>query len=78
MCLALVVTLEPVGGSRPAASPTFILHLQVHGAQYLQHAVHDAGVCGSNDRLTRQTTGQGGYSLDLVHPLEMESRLPDS
>lgn len=38
----------------------------MHRAQHVQHAGHDAGVCGSNDRLTRQT-GQGGEALDLVH-----------
>lgn len=65
------------GGADLATSPTFILDFQVHRAQHLQHAVHDAGVCGSHDRLARQK-GQGGYSLHLVHLGGMKSSFPSS
>lgn len=46
----------------------------MHRAQHIQHAVHDAGVCAPDDRLARQT-GQGGYSLHLVHLAGLKSSL---
>lgn len=36
-------------GADPPISLTFILDFQVHRAEHLQHAVHDAGVCGPDD-----------------------------
>lgn len=64
-------------GADLAASPTFILDFQVHRTQHIQHAVHDAGVYGSDDRLARHK-GQGGYPLHLVHLGGMKSSLPNS
>lgn len=72
ICLALPATVSDV-----EQTPTFILDFQMHCAQHIQYTVHDAGVCGSNNWLTRQI-GQGGYSLDLVQLEGMKSSLPNS